>query len=78
METNKTNNMEERKQIVIVHCSRRRKGERSSFALDVVRKEYADHIRRALHCAGLLGYPPQSVANDVLIIGAKEDIHQIP
>lgn len=49
--------MEERKHTVIVSIRQRSKGERRSGTLDVVRKEYADYIRRVLHHAGLLAYP---------------------
>lgn len=60
----------EQKQFIIVHGGR--KHGRCVRTLDVVREEYADYIRRVLHHAGLLGYPPQAVANDILIMGAQE------
>ena len=37
-------------------------------ALESARQEYTYHLSRALNYAKKLGYPPQAVANDVLIL----------
>ena len=54
-------------QIAIMQVNIRNKGKNSN-ALESARQEYTDHLSRALNYAKKLGYPPQAVANDVLIL----------